>query len=64
VHDAGAPAVRLGPAETQRVDVLAGDGAHDVGAGDEDAPVRPEHDDVGQRRPVGRATSSGPQHED
>ena len=40
VHDAGAPAVRLRAAEAQRVDVLAGDRADDVRAGDED-PARP-----------------------
>ena len=42
-------------AEGHHVDVLAGDAAYDVGTGDEHLAVRRHHDDVGQRRPVGRA---------
>ena len=40
VHDAGPPAVRLRAAQPERVDVLAGDRADDVRAGDEDPAVR------------------------
>ena len=36
VDDAGTPAVRLGTAEAQHVDVFSGDGADHVGSGDED----------------------------
>ena len=42
-------------AEGHHVDVLAGDTAHHVGAGDEHLAVRRHHDDVGQRRSVGGA---------
>ena len=62
VHDAGAAAVRLGAAEPQRVDVLAGDRAHDVGAGDEDPALRAEDDDVGERRAVRRAAGRRAEH--
>ena len=62
VHDAGAPAVRLGAAEPQHVDVLAGDRADHVGAGHEDPALRAEDHDVGQRRAVRRAAGGGAEH--
>ena len=63
VHDAGAPAVRLGAAEAQHVDVLAGDRADDVGAGDEDPALGAEDHDVGQRRAVRRAAGGRAEHD-
>ena len=48
-------AVGVGAAEAQHVDVLAGDRADDVRAGDEDAALRGEDHDVGERRTVGGA---------
>ena len=63
VHDAGAAAVRLGPAEAKHVDVLAGDRADDVGAGDEDPALRPEDHRVGQRRTVGGTAGGGAEHD-
>ena len=55
VAHAGLLVVGVRAAERRHVDVLAGDTANDVGAGDEHAAVRRHHDDVGQRRPVGGA---------
>jgi hypothetical protein len=54
VHHSGATAVRLGTAEAQHVDVLAGDRPDHVGAGHEDPALRPEHHHVGERRAVRR----------
>ena len=62
VDDAAAPTVRLRAAEPLHVDVLAGDGADDLGTGDEDAPGRAEDDDVGERRSVGGAAGGGAEH--
>lgn len=55
VADAGLLVVRLRATEGDHVDVLAGDAADHVGAGHEDLALRGHHDDVGQRRAVGRA---------
>ena len=63
VHDAAAPTVRLGAAEALHVDVLAGDGTDDVGAGDEDSAGGTHDDDVGERRAVGGATRGGTEHD-
>jgi hypothetical protein len=63
VHDTAAPAVRLGAAETQHVDVLAGDRPDDVRAGDEDPSLGPEDDDVGERRAVRRAARRRAEHD-
>ena len=63
VHDAGAAAVRLGAAEAQHVDVLAGDRADDVGAGDEDAALGAEDDHVGEGGTVGGAAGGGAEHD-
>jgi hypothetical protein len=63
VHDAGAPAVRLGAAEAQHVDVLAGDRADHVRTGDEDPSLRAEDHHVGQRRPVRRAAGRRAEHD-
>ena len=62
VHDAGTPAVRLGSAEPQHVDVLAGDGPDHVGTGHEDAALRPEDHHVGQSRTVGRTAGGRAEH--
>ena len=59
VDDAGATPVRLGPAEAQHVDVLAGDRADDVGSGHEDAALGAEDDHVGEGGAVGRAAGGG-----
>jgi hypothetical protein len=48
------PERRPWSAETQHVDGLAGHRPHDVGAGDEDAALGTEDDDVGQRGAVRR----------
>ena len=50
-------------AEGHHVDVLAGDAAHHVGAGDEHLAVRRHHDDVGQRRSV-RGAAGGKADDD
>ena len=63
MDDAAAPTVRLGTAEAQHVDVLAGDRADDVGAGDEDAALGAEDHDVGERRAVGRAAGGRAEHD-
>ena len=62
MHDAAASTVHLGAAETLHVDVLAGDAAHHIGAGDEDAAGRAHDDDVGECRTVGRATGGRPEY--
>ena len=62
VDDAGAAAVRLGTAEAQHVDVLAGDRADDVGTGDEDPALGTEDDDVGEGRAVRRAAGGRAEH--
>ena len=54
--------MRLGAAEAQRVDVLAGHRAHDVGTGDEDPALGAEDHDVGQRRAVRRAAGGRAEH--
>ncbi len=63
VHDARAATVRLGTAEPQHVDVLTGDRADDVRPGHEDAALRAEDHDVGERRTVRRATRGGAEHD-
>ena len=55
VHHAGAPPVRLGPAEPQHVDVLAGHRPDHVRSGHEDPTFGAEHHDVGERGAVRRA---------
>ena len=55
--------MRLGAAQAQRVDVLAGHRAHDVGAGDEDPALGAEDDDVGQRGAVRRAARGRAEHD-
>ena len=62
VHHAGAPAVRLGAAEPLHVDVLAGDAAHHVGAGDEDPALVGQDHQVGQRRAVRGAAGGRAEH--
>ena len=62
VHDAGAAAVRLRAAETFHVHVFAGDAAHHVRAGHKDAALLRQDDQVGQRRPVGRAARGRAEH--
>ena len=52
VNDAASPSVRLGSTQPQGVDILTGDATNDVGAGDEDPPVRPKDDDIGECRAV------------
>jgi hypothetical protein len=54
VSHTGLPAVRLGAAETDHVDLLTGDTAHDIGTGDEDPSIGRHDHDVGERRPVRR----------
>ena len=63
VHDAGAAAVRLGAAEPQHVDVLAGHRADDVRAGHEDPALGAEDHDVGERRAVRRAAGGRAEHD-
>ena len=63
VDDAGAAAVRLGTAEAQHVDVLAGDRADDVRAGHEDPALGAEDDDVGERGAVRRAAGRRAEHD-
>ena len=63
VDDAGAAAVRLGSAEAQHVDVLAGDRADHVGAGHEDPALGAEDHDVGQGGAVGRAAGGRAEHD-
>ena len=63
VHHAGAPAVRLGAAQALHVDLLAGDAAHDLGAGHEDATAAAHDDDVGQRRTVRGPAGGRPEHD-
>ena len=63
VHDPRAAPVRVGAAEPQHVDVLAGDRANDVGSGDEDPAFGSQDHNVGERRPVRRATSREAQHD-
>ncbi len=55
VAHAGLLVVGVRTAERRHVDVLAGDAAHDVGAGDEHPALRRHDDDVGQRGTVGGA---------
>ncbi len=59
VDDPRAATVRLRSTETKGVDVLTRDRPDDVRPGDEDPPLRGEDDDVGECRPVGRATGGG-----
>ncbi len=54
--------VSVRAAKRRHVDVFAGNAAHDVGPGDEHPAVRRHHDDVGQRRPVGRAPGGETDH--
>ena len=55
VAHAGLLVVGVRPAERRHVDVLAGDTAHDVGAGDENPALGSHDDDVGERGAVGGA---------
>ena len=55
--------MRLGAAEPQHVDVLAGHRADDVGSGDEDPALGAEDDHVGQRRAVRRAAGRRAEHD-
>ena len=50
-------------AEPQHVDVLAGDRANHVWPGDEDPALRGQDHQVGQRRPVRRASGREAQHD-
>ena len=61
MHDAAAPAVGVGAAEAFHVDLLASHGADDLGAGDEDAALGPEDDDVGEGGAVRCAACCGAQ---
>ena len=63
VDHAGATAVRLGAAEAQHVDVLAGDGADHVGAGHEDPALGAEDDDVGEGGTVRRPARGRAEHD-
>ena len=63
VHDAAAPAVRVGTAEALHVDLLARDGADDLGTGDEDPALRSEDDDVRERGAVRRSARRGAEHD-
>ena len=54
--------MRLGAAEALHVDVLAGDRADHVRAGDEDPALRAQDHDVGERRAVRRAAGGGAEH--
>ena len=60
VHHAGAPAVRLGAAEPQRVDVLAGDRADHVRAGDEDPTLGPRMTTSVSAGPYAAPPAAGP----
>ena len=60
VHDAGATAVRLGAAEAQHVDVLAGDRADHVGAGDEDPALGAEDTTSVSAGPYAAPPAAGP----
>ena len=62
VHHAGAPAVRLRPTQPLHVDLLTGDAADHLRAGDEDPAVAAHDHDVGQRRSVRGATRGGAEH--
>ena len=55
--------MRLGSAEAQHVDVLAGDRADHVGAGHEDPALGAEDDDVGERRTVRRPAGRRAEHD-
>ena len=55
--------VRGRPAEPLGVDVLTGDLAHDVRAGDQDPSFRTGDDEVGQGRAVRSAASGGAEHD-
>ncbi len=59
VHDTGPAAVRLRAAEALHVDVLAGDAAHYIRTGDEDAALLGQDHQVGQRWPVRGAARRG-----
>ena len=60
VHDPRAAPVRVGAAEPQHVDVLAGDRANDVGSGDEDPAFGSQDHNVGERRPVAAPPAAKP----
>ena len=62
VHDTAA-SVGDRSAQALGVDVLTGDLAHDVGAGDEHPPPRSEDDDVGEGGTVRRAAGRCPEHD-
>ena len=55
VHDSAATPVRVGTAQALHVDLLARDGADDLGTGDENPALRAEDDDVGERGAVRRS---------
>ena len=54
--------MRLGTAEALHVHVFAGDAAHHVGTGHEDAALVGEDHQVGQRGPVGGTAGGGAEH--
>ncbi len=63
VADAGGLGVHVRAAQAVLADLLAGDGAHDVRAGDEHLRGLADHEDeVGQRRAVGGAARAGAEH--
>ncbi len=63
VDDARLLGVDAGAAEPVHVDALAGDGVHDVGAGDEHPGVRRHDHDVGERGTVGRRARRRAEHD-
>ena len=64
VRDAGLRRVRVGAAELLERDLLAGDGLHDVGAGDEHVRRALDHQhEVGHRGRVDGAAGAGAHHE-
>src|SRR5262245_21651963 len=64
VYDTGPATVRLRPTEAFHVDLLAGDAAHHLRAGDEDASVAAHDHDVGERRAVRRAAGRRAEYHD